>query len=263
MGIKAEKILCMKISIITVCYNSAATLEDTIRSVIAQTYPNIEYIIIDGGSKDGTQAIVEKYREHIACFISEPDRGLYDAMNKGLQAATGDVIGILNSDDFFFDEQVVQAVADNMQGADAVFADIAFYQAPDFERVIRHYSSRPFADSGNWLRQLAIGNMPAHPSLYVRKAAYDKVGLYSLEYKIAADFDMVARLFTLPDFTARYLPQVVVKMRPGGLSTQGIKSKLHLLREDLAICRSLGIKSNYLKLLSKYPRKLLGFIIKG
>lgn len=190
--------------------------------------------------------------------MSEPDKGLYDAMNKGLQVATGDVIGILNSDDFFSDENVISVVVDNIQNVDAVYADIAFYNSDDLNKIVRYYSSKNFSKS-----KMSRGLMPAHPSLYVKRERYLQVGIYNTKYKIAADFDMVVRLFNLPDFTSIHISKIFVKMRLGGVSTSGFKSNILLNQEIIQSCGDAGIKTSWLKVLSKYPGKLLGFIFKG
>ena len=247
----------MKISIITVCFNSASTIEDTIKSVISQTHKDIEYIIIDGGSTDETLSIIENYRESISCVISEPDDGLYDAMNKGIRAATGDVIGILNSDDVFFDNNTIRKINDALADVDAVYGDIAFYKENNFEKIVRYYSSKTFTK-----KKLGFGVMPAHPSLYVKRSRLLEAGFYDTRYKIAADFDMVVRLFQQVDFTSLYIPEILVKMRVGGVSTAGVGSNILINKEILLSCRNNGVKTNWLKILSKYPRKLLGYVIK-
>jgi glycosyltransferase involved in cell wall biosynthesis len=248
----------MKISVITVCFNSEKTIEDTIKSVLSQSYKNIEYIVIDGGSTDGTLPIIEKYRSFIDCFVSEPDDGLYDAMNKGINNSTGDVIGILNSDDVFFNDMTIEKVAENIVGFDAVYSDVAFYNDNDFKKIVRYYSSDNFSVSS-----LSRGVMPAHPSLYVKKERYVQVGLYDKTFKIAADFDMIVRLFSLFDFKATYIQGISVKMRMGGVSTSGFSSNILLNKEILASCRSHGIRTNWFKVLSKYPRKILGYFVKS
>jgi len=247
----------MKVSIITVCFNSEKTIEDTLKSIQSQTYSDIEYIVIDGQSKDRTNDIVKKYSDIVSIHLSEKDNGLYDAMNKGLQAATGDIIGILNSDDFFFDDDVISTVVENIKYVDAVYADVAFYNPDNLNNIVRYYSSKTFSKS-----KLGMGLMPAHPSLYVKRARYQQVGFYNTKYKIAADFDIIVRLFNLPGFTSSYIPKVFVKMRLGGVSTAGFKSNILLNKEIMQSCRDAGIQTSWLKILSKYPRKLLGFIFK-
>ena len=248
----------MKVSVITVCFNSEKTIEDTLKSVAAQTYQNIEYIVIDGASSDSTNEVIEKYIDLVSVHVSEKDNGLYDAMNKGIQLATGDIVGIINSDDILCDETIIQKVVDGIEGVDCVYADVAFYRKDDLGKMVRYYSSDGFS-----IRKLSRGMMPAHPSIYVRRECYIQVGSYSTNYSIASDFDMVVRLFSLPDFKSRYIPLEFVKMRLGGISTGGFKANYLLNKEILDSCRVNNISTNWLKLLSKYPGKLLGYIIKS
>ncbi|WP_244369894.1 glycosyltransferase family 2 protein [Pseudoalteromonas xiamenensis] len=177
----------MKISIITVCYNSAAIIEDTIKSVIAQTYDNIEYIIVDGGSKDETLTIVEKYKEHVDVLISEPDKGIYDAMNKGIEVSTGEIVGILNSDDFYEREDVIRAVVENFDSSiDLLFGDLVFVKPENLKKVTRYYSLPKFK---RW--HLRFGWMPPHPATFIRKEVYNQFGLYKTHYRISADYEFL------------------------------------------------------------------------
>lgn len=247
----------MKISIITVCFNSAKTIEDTILSVISQTHKDIEYIIIDGGSTDKTLSIIEKYKKHISYFVSEPDDGLYDAMNKGIKFATGDAIGILNSDDVFFNELVIKKVDHGLTMADSVYGDIAFYKSDNLNKIVRYYSSAYFSKN-----KLASGIMPAHPSLYIKRERLLEAGLYDKSYRIASDFDMAVRLFGKLGIESHYIPEILVKMRTGGISTSGLSSNILLNKEIILSCKRNGIKTSWTKVLSKYPRKLLGYVFK-
>jgi len=247
----------MKVSIVTVCFNSEKTIEDTLKSVASQTYANIEYIVVDGLSTDSTNEIVKKYSGTVSVHVIEKDNGLYDAMNKGIQLASGDIVGILNSDDIFYDDSIIQKVVDNIQGIDCVYADIGFYKEHDLDKKVRHYSSNGFS-----FRKLSRGIMPAHPSLYVRRESYAQTGLYSMDYEIASDFDMIIRLFSLPNFKSVYIPFEFVKMRLGGVSTGGLKANIQLNKEILHSCRMNNIRSGWFRLLSKYPKKLLGYIFK-
>ncbi|HIF9375650.1 TPA: glycosyltransferase family 2 protein [Photobacterium damselae] len=244
----------MKVSIITVCYNSEKTIEDTIKSIAEQTYKNIEYIIIDGGSKDKTNDIVNKHKNIFSIHLSEPDNGLYDAMNKGIKLATGDLIGILNSDDILYDKNVIENIVLNIGDYDGIYADVGFYDQ-DLVKKTRHYSSDNFVKE-----KFSRGFMPAHPSFYVRKEHYKTVGDYNLNYKIAADFDMLLRLFNLSNVKFKYLNQEVVKMRIGGVSTSGISSNITLNKEILESCRNNNIPCSWLSILSKYPEKIVGLL---
>lgn len=254
-----DKHLVKKISIITVCFNSAVTIRDTIESVLSQDYPNIEYIIVDGASKDETMDIVREYEGQIDTVISSPDKGIYDAMNKGIRLATGDVVGLLNSDDFYADESVITQLVGCMEsaGADTVFADLVIVDANNTGRIIRYYDSSTFYPG-----RLRYGWMPAHPTFFVKRELYDKHGIFSLDYRIAADFDMVARLLYAESVSYSYLPRVVVKMRAGGASTSGIKNSWTLNREIVKACRANGIKTSLPRVLLKIPVKLMEYIKK-
>jgi glycosyltransferase involved in cell wall biosynthesis len=247
----------MKVSIITVCFNSEKTIEDTIRSVQSQTYPNIEYIVIDGNSKDGTNEIVAKYKDVVTVHVSESDNGLYDAMNKGIQLATGDIIGVLNSDDILASDNTMQTLVKTIGNNDGVYGDVGFYAEHSFSDKKRHYSSKGFTKD-----KFSRGMMPAHPSFYVRKECYEKAGLYRTDFKIASDFDMVLRIFSLPNTSFTYLKEEIVKMRLGGVSTSGFMSNYILNKEILESCKNNGIKADWFSILSKYPSKIMGYIFK-
>lgn len=249
-----------KISIITAVYNCRDTIESTIHSVRAQTYDNIEYIVVDGGSTDGTVDVLRAHADDITTMVSEPDKGIYDALNKGIALATGDIVGVIHADDFYAADQVVADVARAFAeyGVDAVFADVVFVDPKQPTRQVRYYSSKGFSAAS-----LARGMMPAHPTLFVRREVYQRLGPYSLDYKIASDFDMVVRMFGADDLPFCYLPRVLVKMRTGGLSTRSWRSNLLLNREILEICRSHGIQTNLLKIYSKYLTKVMGLVRPG
>ncbi len=246
-----------KISIITVCYNSAATIRDTIESVLAQDHPSIEYIIVDGASGDGTMEVVREFSGKINVVISEPDKGIYDAMNKGIHAATGDVVGLLNSDDFYADNSAVSRLVQRMEevGTDMVFADLVIVDAGNTERVLRYYDSSAFHTG-----LLRYGWMPAHTTLLVKRELYEKYGVFSLDFRIAADFEMIVRLFHSAGASYTYLPVVVIKMRTGGLSTNGLKSSWVLNREIVQACQANGLKTSLPRVLLKIPSKLLEYI---
>lgn len=242
----------IKVSIITVTYNSALTVRDTIESVLSQNYRHIEYIVIDGNSTDSTMDIVNEYRDRIDVIVSEPDRGLYDAMNKGIARATGDVVGILNSDDFFSGNNIISTIVGEFNDeVDAVYGDVVFISPAKHNKEIRYFSSKIFKPS-----RIAMGLSPAHPSFYVRKEFYEKYGSYSLSYKIAADFDLFVRFFSAP-IRCRYIRKPLVTMRVGGISTRGIRSKYILNKEILSICKKYGIRTNMFIILSRYFFKIL------
>lgn len=249
----------MKVSIITVAFNSAATIAHCMQSVLDQSYSNIEYIVVDGLSKDNTLKIVREFEPLFAGkmrWISENDNGIYDAMNKGLHMATGDVVGILNSDDFFTDNDVIEKVAQAFTDdkIDAVYGDVHFVRETNLSRCVRYYSSAGFRPW--WLR---FGIMPAHPSFYARKEVFQKAGLYKTDYKIGGDFEMMVRLFKRFDIKTKYLPMVFVTMRMGGASTKNVGSRLTLLREDTRACRENGVYTHPLLICLKYFYKVLEF----
>lgn len=247
----------MKVSIVTVCFNSAETLRDTIESVQNQDYPDIEYIIIDGGSSDGTLEVVEEYKDRISVLVSEPDEGIYDAMNKGIRLATGDVVATLNSDDFYADKSSVKKLVSCMEetGAETVFADLVLVEPTDSENIVRYYRSSHFHPE-----KLRYGWMPAHPTFLAKRALFDKWGLYSLNYRIASDFEMMVRLLYKAKVSYAYLPEVVVKMRAGGVSTSGLRNSWLLNNEIVRACRENGLKTSLPRVLMKLPAKLLEYI---
>lgn len=251
----------MKISLITVTYNSAKTLPDTIQSVLSQSYSNIEYIIIDGASQDNTIDIVKEYEPLFngrIGWISERDDGLYDAINKGIAMSTGDVVGILNSDDFFTSPTVIEEIANNFsEEIDAVYGDVHFVNSTDLARPIRYYSSKIFRPS-----LMKLGFMPAHPTFYCRKSCYDKYGLYKTDFKIAADFDLLLRFIYVHHISLKYLPFDMVTMRVGGASTNGLKSHVCIMKEHLRSFKENGLKSNFFLLFLRYFYKLTEYIRK-
>jgi len=247
----------MKVSILTVCFNSEKTIDDTIKSVETQTYPNLEYIVIDGNSRDCTNEIVAKYKNVVTVHVSESDNGLYDAMNKGIELATGDIIGVLNSDDILANKNIIQNIVDSLGTNDGVYGDVGFYSDDCFLNKKRHYSSKGFEKS-NFSR----GMMPAHPSFYAKKECYERAGFYRTDFKIASDFDMLLRIFSLPNTSFIYLEDEIVKMRLGGVSTSGFMSNYILNKEILESCKGNGVKANWLSIMSKYPNKIMGYIFK-
>lgn len=249
----------MKLSIITVCFNSEQTIESTLQSVAMQRGVDIEHILVDGASTDSTVKILEAHRHQLAQIISEPDHGIYDAMNKGIRAASGDIIGFLNSDDVYADGEVLSKVVETMERhhLDALFGDVAFYRPESPDRILRRYSSAHFRPN-----RIAWGWMPAHPSLFVKRDIFQNVGPFKTDYRVAGDFEFVARAFGKQFLRYRYLPEVLVMMRFGGVSTGGWRNTMLLNKEVLRACRENGIPTNMLKILSKYPAKLLEYFRK-
>lgn len=246
----------MKVTIITATYNSVKTLEDTMKSVLAQTYADIEYIVVDGASTDGTQQLIRQYEPLFGNrlkWISEKDKGIYDAMNKGIQMASGDVVGILNSDDYFTSHDVIERMVSSFdnKALDAIYGDIHFIRDGQPDKCLRYYSSKPFRPL--WLR---FGFMPAHPSFYCRREVFEKAGLYKTDYKIGSDYEMMVRLFMVHKIRAKYLPIDFVTMRTGGASTRNVKSRMQLIKEDVRGCRENGIYTNSLMICIKFLYKV-------
>lgn len=212
----------MKLSLITPTYNSAKTLSRTIESILLQNYPDIEYIIVDGASTDNTKDIVEFYSKKIPItFISEPDKGIYDAMNKGIKRATGDIIGILNSDDFLDNDSVVSDIMNTFidKKIDAVYGDISYFNT-DIKKITRHWKTSLYSES-----KLNSGWTIPHPALFVKKSVYDMYGLFKEEYKIAADYEFILRILKIHKISTYYIPKVFVRMYSGGSSGKNIEQR--------------------------------------
>lgn len=234
--------LKMRISILTATYNSNKTLKYTIGSVLNQSYKEYEYIVVDGASKDGTLDVVKAYEpnfERKLKYISEADRGIYDAMNKGINMSTGDVVGILNSDDFFTSDDVIAKVVEAFaadDSIDAVYGDIHFVKDENLNKCTRYFSSRYFRP---WM--LRFGFMPAHPSFYCKKSVFEKYGLYDLQYRTSSDFEMMVRLLWKHKIKTKYLNMDFVTMRAGGESTAGLASKKKVNNDIARSLKAHGI----------------------
>jgi len=213
----------MKISIITVVYNNKNTIKDAIESVLNQTYKNIEYIVVDGDSRDGTVEIIKSYGDKIDKFITELDNGIYDAMNKGIKLATGDVIGILNSDDFYLNNNIIEKVVHEFQNkkVDSVYGDLIYVDNKDTNKIVRYWKSKEYKKG-----LFKTGWHPAHPTFFVKKEIYENYGLFDLNFKIAADYEIMLRFLEKYKITVEYIPEVLVKMRIGGESNRSIKNIL-------------------------------------
>ena len=252
----------MKISIITATYNSKRTLRDTLESVLSQTFSDYEHIIIDGDSKDGTLDLIRTYSPKFGDrlkVISEPDQGIYDAMNKGTQMATGDVIGILNSDDFYTSADALQVIADTFANndIDATYGDIHFVNDDDLSKCVRYYSSAIFRRSF-----MRFGLMPAHPSFYCKKAVYEKYGSFDTSYKVAADFENLLRIIYVGNIKTKYIPKDFVTMRTGGASTAGLSSRTQIMKDHLRALKANGIYSNVFLLSLRYVYKVYELVRK-
>jgi glycosyltransferase involved in cell wall biosynthesis len=242
----------MKVSLLTVSFNSVGTIQDTIESVRSQDHDDIEYIIVDGSSKDGTVDVIKAHTHEIDRWISEPDKGIYDAMNKGIRMATGEIVGILNSDDFYSSTTVVSQVVDAFADPiiDAVFGDLVFVDPANLKKVVRTYSSAKWNPE-----KFARGFMPAHPTFFVRRKYYEEIGLFKTDYKIAADYELLIRFLYVHKLKYKYIPINMVTMRKGGVSSRGIMSNIILNDEIIRGCRENGIQTSVLRVYPKYLTK--------
>jgi glycosyltransferase involved in cell wall biosynthesis len=224
----------MKVSIITVTYNSGKYLQDCIESVIKQRYHDIEHIVVDGKSTDNTLAIIRKYESHISKWISETDRGIYDAINKGMSMATGDIVGILNSDDMLDSDEVISTIVKTFEEQDTntIYGDLEYVDPTDTNRVLRIWKGRPFKRS-----RFNYGWMPAHPTFYIKRSLIEKYGFYENHYYTAADYEFMARYLYKNRVSAYYLPMLIVKMRMGGQSNKNLRHRLRANRRDYLAMR--------------------------
>ncbi len=250
----------MKVSIITVCFNSAQYIESTIESVLTQTYPDIEYILVDGGSKDDTINIIRKYEPMFngrMRWISESDKGIYDAMNKGIRMASGNIVGIINSDDFYHRKDTIELITGQFKNPDidAVYGDVRFVDPDDLEKTFRYYSSRIFSPP-----LFRFGFMPAHPTFFTRRDYFEQHGYYRTDLRIAADYELLIRFLYIARLRTRYLQIDLLKMRTGGESTRSIKSNYILNKEIVRACKENGIYTNMSILTLKYFIKIFELI---
>lgn len=246
----------MKVSIITVTYNSAATFEETVLSVIAQTYRDIEYIVVDGGSTDGTLDIINKYKHRIAMSVSEKDDGLYDALNKGIKLASGDIIGILHSDDFYCDNSVIGNYVEVFEksGADAVYANLYYVHRQNTAKIIRKWRS------GVYTRQaFKLGWMPPHPTFFVKKHCYTTYGLFDTSFRTAADYELMLRFIEKHHIKLSYLNKFTVYMRTGGTSNKALSNRIRANNEDTRAWKKNGLRPLIITRWLKPLRKLIQF----
>lgn len=253
----------MKISLITATYNSAETLRDTLQSVLNQTFKDVDYIIIDGNSKDNTIDIVKEFEpkfEGRLRWICEKDKGIYDAMNKGVKMAQGEVVGILNSDDFFASDDVlekVNAAFTENPIIDGVYADVRYVDWNDTGKTVRMFSGKDFKRE-----KICWGQMPPHPSFYVKRECYDKFGLYSLDYPICADYDMFVKMIWIGNIKTLYINDIFVNMRSGGTSSNGLKVHRKIMKERMRCIREHNLPSNFFKQVSRYFGKIISLLKK-
>lgn len=243
----------MKISVITAVRNNGDTIAAALDSVLAQTHPDIELIVVDGASTDGTLHVLQQYRPQLAVLVSEPDLGIYDALNKGLARASGEVIGFLHADDLLADSGVLARIATAFAaGADGVYGDLLYVSKPDPSRVVRYWRSQPFSPD-----LPGTGWMPAHPTLYLRRSVYQRHGNFDTRFRIAADYDFMLRVLTDPTLQLYYEPSVLVRMRVGGVSNRSLRNMLRKSREDWQALRKNrvgGLWTLVRKNLSKLPQ---------
>jgi glycosyltransferase involved in cell wall biosynthesis len=247
----------MKVSIITAVYNGASLIAETLDSVAEQNYGDIEHIVVDGSSGDSTLTIVRAHGGRVSRLISEPDEGVYDAFNKGLRAASGDVIAFLNCGDTYVSSAVVSTMMSELDrdGSQAVFGDVSIVDARDKSRIVRRYSSRLFTP-----QRMGFGLMPAHPTLFLRRSVYEAVGEYDTQFRIAGDFELCLRVFARRATSYRYLGEPMVRMPRGGLSNSGWRSKLEITREMQRACAKVGVRTSLAKLCLRFPLKMLEMI---
>ena len=245
----------MKVSIITASFNSAETIIKTFESVKNQNYNDIEYIVVDGESNDSTISIINENEKYISKFISEKDKGIYDAINKGINLATGDIIGFVHSDDFLVSNDIINNLVSFMksESLDGVYGDLQYVNKINFKKIIRNWKSCDFKPS-----LLKQGWMPPHPTLFLKKEVYEKHGLFDLSFKISADYDFMLRIFKDSELKFGYLPKVITKMRVGGASNRSLKNVIRKSKEDYRAIRSNNV-GNFLTLIKKNTSKLKQF----
>lgn len=250
----------MKISLITVTFNSSSTLRDTIQSVLSQSYPDIEYIIVDGLSKDNTVELIKEYKPLFngrLRWVSEKDSGLYDAMNKGIRMATGDIVGIINSDDYYHRKDVISRVMETFKNEEvqAIYGDVRFVNPDNLDKTVRYYSSENFSP-----KRFRYGFMPAHPTFFTYREYFEEFGYYKTDYRIAADYELLIRFLYTHQLKVKYLPLDFMKMRTGGTSTASIKSNLLMNKEIVRACIENGIWTCMPLLFLKYFIKVFELI---
>lgn len=252
--------LMVKVSIITVVFNNKDFIEAAIKSVLAQTYKDIEYIVIDGGSTDGTKEIIEKYRDKISKFISEPDKGIYDAMNKGIEMATGDIVGLMNSDDFYANEFVVEKIVKKFAetNAECLWSDLTYVDRKNINKNVRFWKSSEYEEG-----KFKMGWYPPHSTFFVKKEIYKKYGLFNLDFKIAADIEIMLRFLEKFKISSTYIPEVLIKMRTGGASAKNIRN---IIRANIEVYRAWkinGLNVSFLTIILKPMLKIFQFIAKN
>lgn len=245
-----------KVSIITATYNRGSSISRAVSSIKKQTYKNIELIIVDGASNDNTLEVLRPLLESTDKLHSSLDMGIYDALNKGLDMATGDIIGFLHSDDYYHDKNIIKEIVNTFDRKDVelIYGNVIFFKEGDLNKIARKYTSKNLS-----IKNLSYGHMPAHPSIFCKKHIYDVIGKFDLSYKIAGDYEFLCRLIKHSNFKIKYLNKDILKMQTGGASKAGLINSILLNKEVHRALLSNGIKTNYFKILSKYPTKLLEY----
>lgn len=245
----------MKVSVITVCYNAVSTIASTIISLINQDYDNIEYIVIDGASTDGTTEIIKKYQDYISIYISEPDKGIYDAINKGIKLATGEIIGMLHANDCFASNHILSLIADTMQqkNVDAVYGNLVFTNI--YGKVVRKWKSNPCSRL-----LLELGWMPPHPTFYLKKTSYNQYGNYRLDFSSAADYELIIRMLYRYKIKTCYVDIIFIKMLTGGLSNKNILNHVTGNRNDLKAMKMHGLYAPFIAILFKPLQKIFQYL---
>lgn len=249
----------MKFSIITAVLNGKATIEQAIRSLSSQTYKNFEHIIVDGGSTDGTLEFIETYDNHVVKILSGNDHGIYDALNKGLGLSSGDVMGILNADDFYASDTVLETVMNTFMNhkVDSCYGDLQYVDKKDIHKVIRHWKSSQYSDG-----KFKYGWMPPHPTFFVKKVIYDRFGYFNTNFHIAADYELMLRFLVKHRISTRYIPHVLIRMRWGGVSNRNLRNMILKSYEDYLAWKANGLKRGFytipMKNISKIPQFLSG-----
>lgn len=247
----------MKISIITAVYNNVRTIDDCIQSVLGQTYSDIEYIIIDGGSRDGTVDEIKKHERHIAKFISEPDKGMYDAMNKGIRMASGDVIGFLHGDDLYANNKVLETVAGRMDSnnIDSCYGDLLYVRRDNIKKTVRYWKSCPHQDG-----LIQQGWIPPHPTFFVRRKVYEAHGVFDTSFTISADYELMLRFLEKNRISTVYIPEVLVKMRMGGASNRSFRNMMVKTAEDYRAWKVNSLRRRFYTIPFKNLSKVRQFL---